>query len=222
MINWLFLLSLISYCSAEEAKSFEIKANYLINKTGEKVEFNDMRLSICKDCKFEQETLANVLMGNSLVHTNIFMKEKSNEKCKVFKKVIFNDIEFIKQLDKNEFNYQFVIENIPAVAITDEKFIGTSSFALSVPFSSKQNINNHFKIILEYNEENPLAGIYILPFSVKHTVIPGETVPKDCQSSVQLGIPSEEIFITFDVDWRKTGGNLQSFMDRIHQKKRNL
>ncbi|EGR30258.1 hypothetical protein IMG5_136650 [Ichthyophthirius multifiliis] len=151
-----------------ELRSLETQLSY---------SFSD--LEFCSTESQDQESLAEILLGEKKELIKFDMKFQKNEECKVLCNKKFNqkEIENIIWLIDRNYKYDFIIDNLPALTILKQdpdledeldenvqKIQGTPIGLKALQDKDFYKIYNHFNFTIEYNENTKhIVGFQVNP-----------------------------------------------------------
>ena len=176
------------------------------------------------------ENLGELLSGDSIESSPYQLFMKKDEFCKVLCEVNLDkkDVEHFKNMVKEDYHHNWIIDNLPAASIVDSEQYITTAYAGGFPVGfyekHKAYLFNHVNIIVEYHpldDGSRVVGFYVEPFTVKHKFANGQKWDGDdvaaappletCDKSgpmvfeniqTKQEIVAGNVLYTYDVLWR--------------------
>lgn len=199
-------------------------------------DYYDGFFHFCKPDKIESksESLGSILFGDRIVSSPFELLMKTNEECKTFRncgpqQFEKEDAVFVNNNIRNHFNYNWLIDGLPAAQLVVETATGEKFSSPGFPLGSMEYtgdsesaseatgvpvFNNHYDIIVEYHEastgEFRVVGVVVIPDSNRNSKDLGNG-KADCSRSsraekVYLSEegPTSDIVFTYSVNWQSS------------------
>ena len=182
------------------------------------IPFDYTKLQICQSKKYEkaEDTLGEILTGESLYTTGYLAYTNKDEYCKTlcYNKFTEDQIKAIQKLIKRHYSTNWFLDKLPAGLILHEPLINNTKirFYHGIPLGfSKGNqfyIYNHFQFHILLNEIDKdrynVVGFNILPMSIMHNNLNATCAKNESLISNNFNLPPQplnqsEILFTYDV-----------------------
>ena len=177
------------------------------------------------------ENLGELLSGDSIESSPYELYMKKDEFCKVLCEVNLDkkDVEHFKNMVKEDYHHNWIIDNLPAASVIDTDQFITTSYSRGFPIgymdklSKNPYLYNHVNIIIKYHQIDVdafrVVGFYVEPFTVKHEYEDAETdlatdpqpALKTCDPNAAMELDSVKkeqpiergrVIFTYDMLWK--------------------
>ena len=205
------------------------------------IPFDYTKLKICQSKKYEKEedTLGEILTGESLYTTGYLAYTNKDEYCQTlcYNKFTENQIKTIQKLIMRHYSTNWFLDKLPAGLIIHDSKINKTKIrhfrGIPLGFAMGQQfyIYNHlqFHILLNQIDKDRynVVGFNILPLSIKHnkdnaTCAINETLISNNYNLPPQPLNQSEILFTYDIIYEYSNITLASRWDHYNTSKRSI
>ncbi|KAJ1863344.1 Transmembrane 9 super member 2 [Coemansia sp. RSA 2703] len=182
--------------------------------------FYDERFHFCRPPggpKAAHESLGSILFGDRIYGSAFNLEMLKDSSCQMLcvQKIPGNDAAFINDKIMKGYNYNWLIDGLPAATVKIEDRLQKEFYSLGFELGSNvlgqlmPHFHNHYDITVQYHTvdsvHHRVVGVLVTPQS-KHSVYSKDTTPS-CDTTEPMNLHEDkdnEVVFTYSVKWEKS------------------